>query len=400
MKENFADKHIFPDEIFEKEVSYQKATEVFNNDNKPYDEYGFHDETCDIEAIFYEGYRGTKVFAYLGIPKGREKEKLPAVILQHGGLGKAERDWVRRWNQRGFVAIAPDLYGCGPEEDPNTCSKMKRHPYAGIMPWDETAFYPDYENAGMYQDIVAEIHAHNLLRSLSCVDCSKIGMTGISWGGVVTTIMAGVDSRLAFAAPVYGCGHLAETKTYFTHFILDEGQTTQWDPAYFAAKAKMPVLYVNGDSDGHFSVDVTTKTCLDTPNAALAFYHKLGHGQHEGDSVEQVYTFAKNIAENKDAFVKILDVTCKENKFLVKLQIPQKTELKKAVLYYITTEELHHNGGEEIGWQAVEADMPIGESMVFSYPEDATFGYASLIDADGNIISTPVVGLCVHMEGK
>ncbi len=393
MVENFADKGIFSDEIFDKVVSYQKATEVLNNDGEFYSDYGFHDETCDIEAIFYEGYRDTKVFAYLGIPKRKGDNKLPAIILQHGGLGKAKRDWVKRWNDLGFVAIAPDLYGCGPEEDLDFESKQKRHPYAGIKPWDETAFLVDYQNSGTYQDVIDVVYAHNILRSLSCVDSSKIGMTGISWGGVVTSLTIGVDDRLAFAAPVYGCGHLAETKTYFTHYILDEGKTTQWDPAYFVAKAKIPVLYVNSDSDGHFSVDATSATCLDTPNASLAIYHNLEHGQAFGDSIKQVYTFAKNVVENKDAFIKILDTKIENNKLLVTAQIPKDTKLKKAILYYITTEELHYNGGEEIGWQEVTADHLQGETICFTYSNDATYGYASLIDCEDNLISTPFVKL-------
>jgi len=390
---SFADEKIFPDEFFNKEVSYQKAAEVLNSEGKPYDEYGFHDEECDIEAIFYEGYKDTKIFAYMGVPKNKGNEKLPAIVLLHGGLGKAKREWVERWNKCGFVAIAPDLYGCGPEDDESFCSKKKRHPYAGFMPWGEKGFLEDYKNSGMYQTIVSVIYAHNILRSLSCVDCSKIGITGISWGGVVTTITTGVDSRFAFASPVYGCGHLAETKTYFTHNILDEGMTTKWDPAYFAAKAKMPVLYVNGDSDGHFSVDVTSLTCLDTPNAALSIYHKMEHGQAAGDSVQQIYNFAKNVTENKDAFVKVIDTKQEKNNLSVTVKIPSGTELKEAVLYYITTEVLHHNGGEEIGWQKITANQPLGENITFSYPDEAAFGYASVIDVEGNIISTPYTKL-------
>lgn len=393
MLENFADKGIFPDKIFDKVVSYQKATEVLNNDGELYADYGYHDENCDIEAIFYDGYNNTRVFAYLGIPKQKEEKKLPAIILQHGGLGKAKRDWVKRWNALGFVAIAPDLYGCGPEEDPDFDSGQKRHPYAGIKPWDETAFLEDYKNSGTYQDVINVVYAHNILRSLSCVDSSKIGMTGISWGGVVTTLTIGVDERLAFAAPVYGCGHLAETKTYFTHFILDEGKTTKWDPAYFAAKAKMPVLYVNSDIDGHFSVDATSATCLDTPNASLAIYHKLEHGHAFGDSIKQVYTFAKNVVENKDSFIKILDTKTENNKLSVTARVPNDLKIMKAVLYYIVTEKLHHNGGDEIGWRMVDAEQLQGDTVSFSYPNEATYGYASLIDCEDNIISTPFVKL-------
>ncbi|MBQ4109261.1 MAG: dienelactone hydrolase family protein [Clostridia bacterium] len=392
MQENFAEQNIFSDAFFTADISYNKATELLNQDGKNYDEYGYHDENCDIEAIFYEGYRNTKVFAYLGIPKGMEGQKFPAIILQHGGLGKAKRDWVKRWNEFGFVAIAPDLYGRGPEPDESSFSGQKIHPYAGIAPWGETGFLTDYENSGMYQSVVDVIYAHNLLRKLPCVDCSKIGITGISWGGVVATIVAGTDKRLAFASPVYGCGHLAEAKTYFAHNILDEDKTTKWDPAHFAAKSKIPILYVNGDSDGHFSVDITSATCLDTPNGSLAIYHNLEHGQTHGDSIQQIYNFAKSIVENKDIFVKITDTHLANGKLYVTASIPDNTQIKDAVFYYITTDELHHNGGEEIGWQSVIADRQENK-FVFTYPKEATFGYASLTDEDGNIVSTPFTEL-------
>ncbi len=40
----------------------------------------------------------------------------------------------------------------------------------------------------------------------------KIGVMGISWGGVIISTIIGIDDRLVFAVPVYGCGGLADAE--------------------------------------------------------------------------------------------------------------------------------------------------------------------------------------------
>jgi dienelactone hydrolase len=61
-----------------------------------------------------------------------------------------------------------------------------------------------------YHAVAAVVLGHSLIRSFPEVDASRIGVTGISWGGYLTCIVAGVDDRFRFAAPVYGCGFLGE----------------------------------------------------------------------------------------------------------------------------------------------------------------------------------------------
>ena len=55
------------------------------------------------------------------------------------------------------------------------------------------------------------ILAHSLIRSLPEVDPERTGVTGISWGGYLTCIVAGVDRRFKLAVPVYGCGFYRDT---------------------------------------------------------------------------------------------------------------------------------------------------------------------------------------------
>ena len=46
------------------------------------------------------------------------------------------------------------------------------------------------------------------------MDRRRIGITGISWGGYLTCIVAGLDDRLKVAVPVYGCGFLGDDSVW------------------------------------------------------------------------------------------------------------------------------------------------------------------------------------------
>jgi predicted dienelactone hydrolase len=70
-----------------------------------------------VQEVYYQGepYRGkpTRIFAYLGRPTSGNGP-FPAMVLVHGGGGKAFRDWAEHWAKRGYVALAMDTAGCGP----------------------------------------------------------------------------------------------------------------------------------------------------------------------------------------------------------------------------------------------------------------------------------------------
>lgn len=390
---------MFSEDILNAEVTYQLASETLNNEGVKYGEYGIHNESYDIDAIFYDGsvYKGkkTKVFAYLGIPKNASLEKpVPAVVCVHGGWGKAEISWVKKWNDKGYAAIAMDLYGNGPVDgtnNPDDRTGKLKHPYSGMFPWNDygTAFLSDYENAGMYHNVLNVINAHNLIRNHKLIDKEKTGITGISWGGITTTIVSGIDSRFKFAAPIYGCGFLYMCHTYFKNAFDKEETTKKWDPSNFAKKAKMPVLYVNGDSDPHFSVNSSSLTYEATPDAYLSIRHNLVHGQPEGESIEQVYSFAKHIFEADLSYIKFNEVHILKN--VLNIKYSGNENIQSVEAYYITDEELPFGGGENISWNLISQYTIEENKIKIILPENATFCYCSLTDNRGNIISTEFI---------
>lgn len=57
-----------------------------------------------------------------------------------------------------------------------------------------------------YHGVADILLANSLLRSMEKVDERRIGLTGISWGSVLSCIAAAVDTRFQFLIFVYGCG--------------------------------------------------------------------------------------------------------------------------------------------------------------------------------------------------
>ena len=385
---------IFDESIKGLQVDYKLATSMLNNDGKFYAEYGCHDEKYNIDAIFYDGYRNTKVFAYVGLPQNTGHEKVPAMVLVHGGRGKAEIEWVKKWNDRGIAAIAMDLYGDGPEDDidnPYVTGK-KKHPYAGMYPWNDygTAFLYDHKNAGMYQNIYNVISAINLLIQIDKVDPDRIGIVGISWGGITTLTVAGIDDRLKCGIAIYGCGFLNECKTYFRS-VYKEGDPV-WDPANYVAEANFPILLINGDNDKHFSLNSTSHTFEVLKKGYLSIHHGMKHSQEDGDGVIQAYNFAEYIFYGIYSFPSIMKckVIKEENIVQITLKNTSKSKRYSPTLYYITTEELGYGGEDNVVWKYVDSYRRSDEVLEMDIPLEATFFYISIQD-DNNVFSTKLI---------
>ncbi len=220
-------------------------------------------EVDGLRMVHYraEPYRGkpTRVFAYYGCPKGATG-RVPAMVLVHGGGGKAFPQWAKLWVQRGYAALAMDLAGHGADG--------KRLPDGGPEQKDVTKFrqmHLGLREQWTYHAVAAVIRGVSLLTSRPEVDPGRIGVTGISWGGYLTCIVAGLDDRLKVAVPVYGCGFLDHNSAWVGILgKLSAEQRRAWldnfDPSRYLPQARMPMLFVNGTNDFAYPLDSYQKS--------------------------------------------------------------------------------------------------------------------------------------------
>ncbi|WP_315854359.1 prolyl oligopeptidase family serine peptidase [Rubripirellula lacrimiformis] len=96
----------------------------------------------------------------------------------------------------------------------------------------------------MYHAVADTVLANSLLRSLPEVDADRVGVMGISWGGIITSTVMGIDNRFAFAIPTYGCGSLSDAGNQYGRALGDNPIYQQvWDPMVRMDKASMPSLW-------------------------------------------------------------------------------------------------------------------------------------------------------------
>ena len=280
-----------------------KAPEVFPADDLPVE---------GVKSFYFAGasFRGkpTRVFAYYGVPQagppGELKAapgKYPAMVLIHGGGGTAFDRWVKVWTSRGYAAIAMDLCGCVPV---GTYGNWKRHEHAGPPGWDASFGQLDdaIEDQWTFHAVSAVALAHSLIRSYPEVDAGRIGVTGISWGGYLTSIVAGVDSRFQFACPVYGCGFLGDNSVWVPKLqsLGPEKQAlwlSQWDPSSYLGRVKMPMLWVNGTNDFAYPMDSWQKSYrLPQTPRTLCLRVRMPHGHGPaGENPEEIHIYANSL---------------------------------------------------------------------------------------------------------
>ena len=186
-----------------------------------------------VHSLLYAGERfenhDTEVFAFYASPvtlgNAKPDEKFPGVVLIHGGGGTAFAEWTWLWAKRGYAAIAMDLSGCQPIDPiydsngipvPNQSAKAEtRHrlPNGGPEhghPQKFDSIGGDISDDWPFHAAASVIRAHSLLRSFPEVTADRTAVTGISWGGYTTCLVASLDDRFRAAVPVYGCGFLFE----------------------------------------------------------------------------------------------------------------------------------------------------------------------------------------------
>lgn len=252
----------------------------------------------------------TWVFAAIGVPTSpKPAQGYPAVVLVHGGEGQVFDEWILHWTKQGYVAIAIDLFS----NQLNERLEKVENPDGG-HPENEGSNYDGVENpkqSWVYHSVYNVIMAHNLLRNRADVDKDRIVITGISWGGYVTSVTSGVDTRFAAFAPTYGCGFVYEDGFWINgHGDFGGAENrAEWialyDPSSYLPYATKPMLFTSGIDDAFFSAVNRAKS------AALikgrAFYSQrsdLPHG-HCWQMMGEIPAFFRHVLYGEDCFMTI-----------------------------------------------------------------------------------------------
>lgn len=258
-----------------------------------------------VTPLFFEGlpYRGkpTRVFAWLGVPAAKSPaEKVPGVVLVHGGGGTAFKEWVQKWNAQGFAAIAMAVEGQTDVRIPGAPAgaQWQRHAFGGPA---RNGIYGDaaepLADQWMFHAVADVILAHSLLRAQPAVDAALVGVCGISWGGVITSTVVGIDPRFAFGIPIYGSGGLDRAAEHYRRALQDNAIYREvWEPLRWLPRATLPLLWLTGPRDAHFPLEVQQASYRAARGARMVSVpFAMKHSHPAGWLPPDSYAFAKAI---------------------------------------------------------------------------------------------------------
>lgn len=204
-----------------------------------------------VEEIYYNSRpysrQPTRIFGYFAYQKNH-RGKLPAILLSHGGGGGASLPRSLSWARRGYAVLAIDLPGKGE----NRAGSRSTGPNMTVANLLKTQPDPSY-NYLIYA-VAAARNGITFLTQRQEVDPRRIGMVGLSWGGVITLLTNGQDSRLRAAVNVFGAGYIPEGCTWDKWFDAMPAQSKEtWlaylDPKNFLATQHAPILFITGTND-------------------------------------------------------------------------------------------------------------------------------------------------------
>jgi cephalosporin-C deacetylase-like acetyl esterase len=216
-----------------------------------------------------------ETYAVLVRPQHAAAQRRPAILVCHGGGGAAQEEKVVGWAKLGFVALSSDLPGHMGVDDPTAVRSVTRFKDLGYGP-KQLTLRPGVRACPAFDTIVAGLAGFNLLAAQDDVDQHRIGVTGISWGGFTSLVLAGLlRERVQAVFSLYGAGYFTLSASGIGNELakLTPEDRDSWmstfDPAACAKSICATTLLYPAANDTYF-----------LPPSVMATYQALGGAKH------------------------------------------------------------------------------------------------------------------------
>jgi dienelactone hydrolase len=367
-----------------------------------------------VHSLLYAGEtyreRPTEVFAFYASPatlgEAAAGVKFPGVVLIHGGGGTAFAEWAWLWAKRGYAAIAMDLAGSRPIDPlfdpatgapvPNqaaTVATRTRLPNGGPAQGPAEKFDSiagPVSDQWPFHAAASVIRAHSLLRSFTEVDPERTAVTGISWGGYTTCLVASLDDRFKAAVPVYGCGFLHEGESVQKPSIDRLGErrvdwVREYDPSSLLPRCRVPIFFVNGTNDVHYPLDSYQKSFDLVPGEKqMRIEVNMRHGHPAGWAPEEIGLFIDSKCRAGVPLALLREPTVEDGQ--VRVTCTAATTLKEAALHFTTDT----GPRSKRTWQSLPATIESGSITSPRPPDEANTWFLSVTDERGAMVTTAV----------
>ncbi len=371
------------------------------------------DRNGPVHSLLYRGerYEGhdTDVFAFYASPGtlGNEEapKPYPGVVLIHGGGGTAFAEWAWLWARRGYAAIAMDLSGSRPvapvyDEQgvpvlnqaykPGARSPLDNGGPGQGHPEKFDSIGGDRSDDWPYHAVASVVRAHSLLRSFPEVNAERTAVTGISWGGYTTCLVASVDDRFKAAVPVYGCGFLFEGESVQKPSIDRlESRRDEWvqayDPSSLLKYCRVPILFVNGTNDVHYPLDSYQKSFAVVPGPKqMRIEVNMRHSHPAGWAPQEIGAFIDSYCRGAAPLPVPGQLALDNDR--VRLAYTSAVPVTSAALHYTCDQ----GPRSKRIWKEIPAEIGSDSITTPRPPADANTWFIALTDQRGLMVTSPV----------
>jgi dienelactone hydrolase len=175
-------------------------------------EDGWHWREFRYTSIVYQG-EAVRIHAIYAVPDGADAaHPVPAIIATHGAdtgirgtAGSYYWNALRTIVPKGYAVLFYD-WDFRPSTDwnPATPDMVKRFSTYGKLDFTKTGYWSkedDFRASLHYQAMIAARRGLTWLTAQPEVDAKKLGAWGASYGGIFTSMLAGIDDRIIAADP-------------------------------------------------------------------------------------------------------------------------------------------------------------------------------------------------------
>jgi len=150
-------------------------------------------------------FAGMNEEVYAVIARPAAEGEYPGILYLHGGAGCADEQTAVDWAKRGYIALTLDQPGIAePGKCPHSAGGWKGLPYGA----NRFTAQSDISASTIFSAVTAGLNAFWLLLSQPGIIRDRIGITGISWGGYLTTMLSGLlGDQVRAAYSVFGSGY-------------------------------------------------------------------------------------------------------------------------------------------------------------------------------------------------
>ena len=254
---------------------------------------------------------------------------------------------------------------------------------------------PDLSYNYLVHAVAAARNGITFLTQRKEVDPKRIGMIGLSWGGVLTLLTNGQDDRLAAAVNIFGAGYIPEGCTWEDVFTampaLDKELWDNYlDPKNFLATQHAPILFITGTNDHCYYLPTFQKSYKEvTVDKNLYLIPNLRH-KFLASAQSPALAWLDQKLKKKGVFpqINLFKPFLKgDDRIIIPVRLPFPNKAKSVMLYYTaggptqwtlkTWKELRPYSEKGVYYFAIPAKLISPEILYYVNASDKNGGGAS-----------------------